>query len=247
MKGETLAMATATEQAPEDGRHRAEAAYERIKGSIIRCELQPGQQVTEEQLAAQYGVSRGSIRPALKRLYQEQFIQLATRNRYFIAPITLKDANDVFEMRLLIEPHAARQAAGRLDAATLARLRALADVHYAPGDAGSAEAFLHANTEFHVTVARATGNALLGEFVATLLDREERINRLAHLIGDRNRDAHNEHHDLVEALAAADGERAAAVMADGITAARRFVIDSMLASPALLTTNVAGPAAQPPR
>jgi len=239
-------MVTMTDETPESGRHRAEAAYDQIKTSIIRCELQPGQQVTEEQLAAQYGVSRGSIRPALKRLYQEQFIQLATRNRYFIAPITLKDANDVFEMRLLVETHAARQAAGRIDAAALERLRELSTVHYIPGDAGSAEAFLRANTEFHVTIARATGNSLLGEFVATLLDREERINRLAHLIGDRNRDAHNEHLDLVEALADGDGERAATVMADGIISARGFVIDSMLSSPALLTTNVAGPPAQPP-
>ena len=230
-----------------DKGHRAEAAYERIKASIIRCELQPGQQVTEEQLAGQYGVSRGSIRPALKRLYQEQFIQLATRNRYFVAPITLKDANDVFEMRLLVEPHAARQAAGRIDAATLDRLRELSAVHYIPGDADSAEAFVRANTEFHVTIARATGNALLGEFVTTLLDREERINRLAHLIGDRNRDARNEHRDLVEALEARDGERAATVMTDGIVSARGFVLDSLLSSPALLTTNVAGPAAQPPR
>lgn len=239
-------MAMMVDDTHENGRHRAEAAYDQIKASIIRCELQPGQQVTEEQLAAQYGVSRGSIRPALKRLYQEQFIQLATRNRYFIAPITLKDANDVFEMRLLVEPHAACQAAGRIDVDTLARLRELSVVHYIPGDASSAEAFLRANTEFHVTIARATGNALLGEFVATLLDREERINRLAHLIGDRNRDAHNEHRDLVEALSDRDGERAAAVMADGIISARGFVIDSMLSSPALLTTNLAGPPAQSP-
>ncbi len=220
---------------------RSDLVYDRIKRSIIRCELQPGQQVTEEQLAHQYGVSRGSIRPALKRLYQEQLIQTISRNRYVIPPVTLKDANDVFEMRLLLEPAAARQAAGRIGPEQLQRLTQLCGARYRPGDRESAEEFLRANTELHVTIARASGNVLLAEFIANLLEREERLNNLAHSLKDRNEDAHHEHVELVEALAAGDGERAAEVMASGIRSARGFVLEAMMASPALQQVNVVAP------
>src|SRR4051794_14938933 len=96
----------------ENGRQSlAQTAYDTIKRAIIRCDLEPGQQVTEEQLAERFGLSRATVRPALKRLYQEQLVRTITRQRYVIPPITLKDAQDLFELRLLLEPAAARRAA----------------------------------------------------------------------------------------------------------------------------------------
>lgn len=238
-KDRILASATKLEIASSADRPRSDLIYDRIKRAIIDCKLLPGQQVTEDQLAAQYGVSRGSIRPALKRLYQEQFIQLATRNRYFVVPITLKDAQDLFDMRLLVEPRAARLAADRIDDATLQHLETLSQVQYTTGDSDSAGAFLRANREFHVLIARSSGNLLMAEIVATLLDREERLNHLAHMLGDRNQDAHHEHLALVVALRAGDGNQAATLMAEGIASARSFVIDAMLRSPALQSVNIA--------
>src|SRR4051812_5792482 len=177
----------------------AQAAYDLIKRAIIRCDLEPGQQVTEEQLAERFGLSRATVRPALKRLYQEQLVQTITRQRYVIPAITLKDAQDLFDLRVLLEPAAARRAAGRVDAEQLRKLDQLCRAQYKPGDRESAEAFLRANTEFHVTVARASGNALMAEVIRNLLDREERLNHLAHMLADRNDDAFHEHHDLVDA------------------------------------------------
>src|SRR5690349_1090424 len=169
----------------EERRPLAQAAYDLIKRAIIRCDLEPGRQVTEEQLADRFGLSRATVRPALKRLYQEQLVATITRQRYVIPPITLKDAHDLFELRLLLEPAAACRAAGRVDAEQLRRLDELCGAHYQPGDRESAEAFLRANTEFHVTVARASGNALLAEVIRNLLDREERLNHLSHMLNDR--------------------------------------------------------------
>lgn len=220
-----------------------ETAYELIKRAVIRCDLQPGQQVTEEQLAQRFGLGRSSVRPALKRLYQEQLVQTITRQRYVISPITLKDANDLFELRLLLEPVAARRAAGRVDPVELQRLAELCRAQYRPGDRESAENFLRANSEFHVTIARASGNILLAEVIGSLLDREERLNHLSHMLQDRNADAYHEHHELVEALLAGDGERAERVMTDQILAARAFVIEALISSPNIQTANVTSPLA----
>jgi DNA-binding GntR family transcriptional regulator len=222
---------------------QAQTAYDLIKRAIIRCDLAPGQQITEEQLAERFGFGRAAVRPALKRLYQEQLVQTMTRQRYVIPPITLKDAYDLFELRLLLEPVAARRAAGRVDPVQLHRLDELCRAQYQPGDRDSAEAFLRANAEFHVTVARASGNAMLAEVIANLLDREQRLNHLAHMLQDRNADAYHEHHDLVAALVAGDGERAEQVMADGIRSARTFVVDALTSSPSIQLANVTAPSA----
>ncbi len=223
----------------------AEAAYELIKRAIIRCDLEPGQQVTEEQLANHFGLGRATVRPALKRLYQEHLVQTISRHRYVVPPITLKDAHDLFDLRLLLEPVAARRAAGRVDPVLIQRLDELCRAQYRPGDLESAEAFLLANSEFHVTVARASGNQIMGDVIANLLDREERLNHLAHMLHDRNEDAYHEHHDLVEALVAGDGERSEQVMARQIRAARAFVIDALTASPAIQSVNVTRPGKTP--
>jgi DNA-binding GntR family transcriptional regulator len=219
-------------------RSLAETAYALIKRAIIRCDLEPGQQVTEEQLAERFGLGRAAVRPALKRLYQEQLVQTISRQRYVVPPITLKEAHDLVELRLLLEPAAARKAAGRVDPIRLKRLNELCCAQYQLGDRESAEAFLRANTEFHVTVARASGNEIMAEVIANLLDREERLNHLAHVLHDRNADAYHEHHELVEALVAGDGERAEQVMADQIRAARAFVIEALTSSPSIQSVNV---------
>ena len=220
-------------------RHRslADAAYELIKRDIVHCELQPGSQVTEEQLGERYEVGRAGVRAALKRLYQEKLVTLQRRG-YFIAPITIKHVHDVFQLRSMLEPTAARHAAGRIDRELIQRLDELCQAHYKPGDPRSAESFLSLNTEFHLAIAGATGNELLRDTLASLFDKVERVHHLGHITHDRNEEAHQEHRELVEALSAGDGDAAERFMTTQIEAARAFVIDAMVSSPSVQSVNV---------
>ena len=86
---------------------------------------------------------------------------------------------------------------------------------------------------------RSCGNELLADTLADLFEKVERVHHLGHLLRDRNEQAFHEHHDLVEALVAGDGQRAYDITAEQIEAARRFAIDSLLASPTLQTVNAA--------
>jgi DNA-binding GntR family transcriptional regulator len=223
----------------DDGRSLGDQAYASIKAAVIQCTLQPGEPVTEEQLAALYGVGRAAVRAALKRLCQEKLVELALRQRYVIAPITLRNVNELFAVRALLEPAAARLAAGRIDAAHLRRLEELCQARYVVGDAESARAFLRLNTEFHSTVVRAAGNEVLADTLVGVLEKIERVHHLGHLLRDRNEQAFHEHHDLVEALLDGDGERAFQITGDQIEAARRFAIDALLLSPSIQSVNVA--------
>jgi DNA-binding GntR family transcriptional regulator len=236
-------METKADTASSTGRaaRLSDRAYERIKRDIITCALEPGQNFTEEQLADQYGVGRAAVRAAVKRLYQEQLVQVGPAKRYAIAPITLKHAQDVYQMRLLLEPAAARMAAGTLSAEQIAELKQLGTAQYRPGDRQSAEDFLRSNSKFHVEVARASGNEIMVEMVASLLDRAERLNHLSHMLGDRNEEAFHEHHELLDALVRGDCDCAERVMYEQIESARTFVMSALTASPVIQSMNVLGP------
>src|SRR5262249_26147045 len=153
--------------------------------------------------------------------------------------ITLRHVNELFELRALLEPAAARRAAGRIDAEHLRRLEQLCQARYVVGDAESARAFLSLNTEFHSTIVRASGNDLLAETVVALLEKIERVHHLGHLLHDRNQQAFHEHHDLTEALVAGDSDRVYEITLSQIESARRFAIDALLASPSVQSVNVA--------
>uniref|UniRef100_A0A7C3APB4 GntR family transcriptional regulator n=1 Tax=Thermorudis sp. TaxID=1969470 RepID=A0A7C3APB4_9BACT len=223
----------------------ADTAYALIKRSIIRCDLEPGQPITEEQLGTRFGIGRAAARAAIKRLHQEQFIHRITRNRYVVAPITLKHVNELFELRLLLEPAAARLAAGKLDPETQRRLQELARARYQVGDRKSAEAFLRTNTEFHALIAQASGNSLLASVIRGMLDKVERVHHMSHLLRDRSAEAIHEHQELLDALVAGDADRAEQVMIQQILAAKQFVIEAMLASSSLQTVNVALSSSRP--
>ena len=70
------------------------------------------------QLAASFGFGRAAVRSALTRLSHEQLIQAIPRRGYVIAPITFKHVQDMFGVRLIVEPAAARIVATRADDAT---------------------------------------------------------------------------------------------------------------------------------
>jgi hypothetical protein len=117
---------------------------------------------------------------------------------------------------------------------------------YVVGDVESARAFLSLNTEFHSTIVRASGNELLADALVGVLEKIERVHHLGHLLRDRNQQAFHEHHDLVEALVAGDGDRAYEITLAQIESARRFAIDSLLASPTVQSVNVAAAKVPPP-
>ena len=91
-----------------------------------------------------------------------------------IAPLTLRDVNEVYDLRLLLEPAAAAAAAGRIAPAVVARLERGVDAALDVAGPEATERFLEANRAVHVTVAGAAGNSRLAGMVERLLDESER-------------------------------------------------------------------------
>ena len=217
---------------------QAEIAHGRIRLDIIACVLEPGRHLTEIQLAERYGVGRAAVRAALSRLCQERLVQVVPRQGYVVAPITLKLIRDLFDVRRQLEPAVSRLAAERADDAQLEHLARLSEASTRDGQEAPTEHFIRTNTEFHVAVARATGNERLAEMMAGLLDEMERLLRLVVTQLQLRDELYPEHHDLVAALLARDAERAEELSAEQVRVAQKRVMEALLSSPSLQSVNL---------
>ena len=203
-------------------------AYERIRHDIISCAIAPGSEISEAQLASQYKLGKAGVRVALTRLAHEGLVRAIPRRGYMVAPVTLQDIQDVFELRLLLEPAAARMAAGKVNTQQLKAFDEVCRAGYERGDGKSTERVLEANKAFHVGIARATGNARLAAAIEDLFDQ---MTRLLHLgLGSRRGPFESEHKALVKALARGDGESAERICREQIEASRQMVLSAVLTS-----------------
>ncbi len=218
----------------------ADRAYERIKHDIITCAIAPGTEISEPQLCTHYRLGKAPVRMALIRLVHDALVRAIPRRGYRVTPVTLKDIHDVFELRLMLEPEAARMAAGKVDAQRLRVLDDACRAGYHPNDAKSITRFLDANQAFHVAIAQATGNQRLATMIAQL---HEQMTRLLHLgLGLRNRshEMQHEHRALVKALARGDGETAQRISREQIEAARSMVLSAIMTSGTVMNLVITG-------
>ncbi len=209
-------------------------AYERIKHDIISCVLAPGTEISEAQLCAHYKLGKAPVRMALNRLAHDGLVRAIPRRGYRVTPITLKDIHDVFELRLMLEPAAARMAAGKVDTQKLRALDEVCRAGYQPGDARSTSRFLEANKAFHVAIARATGNARLAEAIEQLLDEMTRLLHLGLGLRNRSQEMQHGHRALVKALARGDGDTAERICREQIEIARNMVLSAILTSSSVM-------------
>lgn len=208
----------------------SDRAYERIRHDIIGCGLAPGTEISEAQLCTHYKLGKAPVRMALNRLAHDGLVRAIPRRGYRVAEVTLKDIHDVFELRLMLEPMAARMAAGKVDAQRLRGLDESCRGGYQPGDAKSTAHFLDSNKAFHVEIARATGNERLADAVEQLLDEMTRLLHLGLGLRNRSHEVTREHRALIKALARGDGDTAERICREQIEAARAMVLSAILTS-----------------
>ncbi|WP_203928800.1 GntR family transcriptional regulator [Virgisporangium ochraceum] len=194
------------------------AAYLRLRRAIVRLELPPSAPVSETHLSDRFGLSKAAVRAALARLRAEGLVLAEPRRGHVIAPLTLRDVREIYDLRVLVEPAGARVAATVLDAGVVDGL--VARVGRLSDEGGSTvEDFLAVNRDIHVAVAAAAGNSRQEALVERLLDESERAIAAAFAAGvpggaPRIRE---EHLTLLTALRARDPDAAAAAMAAAIS------------------------------
>lgn len=211
----------------------AEKAYRRLRLAIVECRLAPGQRLTEASIAQKLQVGETPAREALRQLVMEGLLQVTPRHGYAVAPITLRDVHELFELRLLIEPATAAMAARHFRAASLPILKKLSEVGYADGSQDSVRKFLRANTELHVHIANLSGNRRLVQLMTQLLSESERLTNFGMLSHPHSEQAVDEHKKLLEALASKDPDSARRIMEEHVKTTREMVVESLITNTSL--------------
>ena len=215
--------------------------FSQIKADIIRCVLKPGSAVSEAKLAARYSVGKAPVRDALARLGHEGFVISQARKGHLIAPITIQDVIDLYGVRMALEPAAARLAAGQVDAARLKKCAKACKAPVNESDPESIASFLRANTEFHRSIAVASGNRRLAKQISELLDDTERVRHVMIGASGSRSESIVEHDALVEALVVGDKERAESLAKAHIERGWRMVLSSLLSQFRFMDLNIGGP------
>ncbi len=216
-------------------RNLNDLAYRAIKDDIISCTLHPGQDVSEGMLAAHYRLGKAPIRSALMRLRQEGLVVSRGRQGNAVSAVTLRDVQEVFQLRLVLEVTAVRLAAGKVDAARLRSLNEAAHAAWLPGDETRESTYLQANRELHRYVAESSGNQRLAALLVGLMEQHERIVHLGLALQKREQEFHHFHDDLVDALIEGDGDRAAQLTEAALRGGQRKVLEALADSAALVS------------
>jgi DNA-binding GntR family transcriptional regulator len=210
------------ERAPALG----DQVYDALRAQLRSGAIGAGQALQEVQLAEQLGVSRTPVRTAMARLASEGL--LTTERRSFTVPaLTLRDVDDIYELRCLVEPAALRRIAPLLaDAALHAPLAAALVDAQAAHRAGDANAFRDANVRYRAAWLALVPNARLVRVIEVYADHLQQIRALT--LGDPAVRAIvlRGLQRISSALAAGDGDAAAAAMHEHLLNARCAFIEA---------------------
>ena len=144
--------------------HINEKTYDLLLAKIVSQEFAPGQRLQVDEIATALGVSRTPVNYALNRLAVEGLVVVLPRKGTFIADVTSEGIEDLFDVRLMIELHAAELAITRATDSDIAEMEELVSSTegFIDGDRYiDYEAFLELDNEFHVRILRLARNALL--------------------------------------------------------------------------------------
>ncbi|MFF2197218.1 GntR family transcriptional regulator [Streptomyces sp. NPDC058157] len=189
----------------------AHAVCTAIRDDIVSGFFGPGGRLTEEVLARRYGVSRVPVREALRTLESEGFVTTRRHAGACVAEPGEQEAEDLLELRTLLEPLAAARAARRRTEAHLKVLRGLVRLGQERARRGQGEDLRALETWFHETLAQASGSPGL---IALLTQTRRKIAWL-YETGSPARpvDSWAGRGAVVDAVARGDAERARALAA----------------------------------
>jgi len=144
-----------------------EEVYDGIRQDIMEGTFLPGDLLKERELAEKHGVSKTPVREALSMLEQDNLVRTIPRAGYMVTGLTLRDLQEICQLRIILEPMAARLAMQNL---TDEEIDELARVTYT-SDPEEARLF---NRQFHSAIARASGNSRLAKMIDQLVEQTDR-------------------------------------------------------------------------
>ncbi|MGW4477543.1 GntR family transcriptional regulator [Rhodococcus triatomae] len=213
---------------------KSDQVYEGLRQDILTGALRPGESLSAVAVGTRFDASRTPVRQAFLRLESEGLVSLVDRQGARVAPISIQNVRDLFELRILLEGAAHRsvaedcahdRAAHDEFAGLLTGFEAVAVEEHA----GSRRTRFYELTEaFDQAVVRHLHNRHLARTIADLRPHSDRLRNIAHSVPERLDLSLDEHLTMVRAVVAHDGAAAELACTEHLTRTRTAVLDAVL-------------------
>ncbi|MDT0261657.1 GntR family transcriptional regulator [Jatrophihabitans lederbergiae] len=196
-----------------------------LRQRIVNGDYAPGERLTEDRLAEDFGVSRNPVREALRVVQAEGFVVMVPRRGAVVASPDATTIADMFAVRQRLETLAARLAAERASAADVVVLRELLDAARQATDQVQFARVAELNSQLHLKVIDISGNRWLSAMASALYLHVQWVFRM----GAAHRAPHSwvEHIRLVDAIEAGDPDAAEAAAMAHVDAASTAALDTL--------------------
>lgn len=210
------------------------AIVDRLRDAILAGAHPAGSQLRQDALADIYGVSRIPVREALFQLEAEGFVQIVPHKGAMVTGLSLDEVNDVFDLRLLLEPRLFGEAIPRMDETDFEQLDAMQEAFDQAMEAGDLARWGLLNAAFHRALYARAILPRTFSVVAGLLQTSDRYTRLQLSRTAALERASAEHRQLVALARSRAVEAANALLAEHIEGVRLDLV-------AVLTVNPSSP------
>lgn len=143
----------------------------KLREAIMWSHFKPGERLVEANLCKQLGVSRTSVREALRVLSAEKLIVIIPNKGPSVAQISWNETEQIYRVRALLEGEAAALAAGRISDEDIDRMRHAFAEFKGAVKASDAAARINATADFYEVIIRGSGNQVIGDVLHGLLAR----------------------------------------------------------------------------
>lgn len=200
-----------------EGRLLREQVYEALRHDILTCNLMPGAEIREAELAVRFEVSKSPVRDALISLEREGLIITTPRQGYRVAPVSISDMLDMFHLRAALERANMERIIRNASDEQLQELDQFKNFHRDQWPDG----FIGYNKKFHRLLAELGGNPRMRDQLIDLIDLMERAVQIS---------VSNVDHGTPEALVAEHREIINVIQSRSIKTAQRLAEQHVLAA-----------------
>lgn len=178
---------------------------DRLRAEVLNGRLPAGQRLAQEELAVRFDVSRIPVRDALRKLENEGLLTSSPRTGARVADLDASDLEELYEMRLAVEPRNVRRAALLLSTEDVARLE-----HWLGemGSAPDADRWHRAHALFHEALNSASGFKRMNEMIENLRKQTERYVRFFQTFAGEGAALSVEHARILETARSRDPDAA---------------------------------------
>lgn len=204
-----------------------EVVCESLREAIRKGVLKPGERIMEIQLAEELGVSRTPVREAIRKLELEGYVIMMPRRGTYVATMSIRDINEIFEIRSSLESLSNGLAAERITDEELEHLQRLLVVIGGYIAEGNIDKIVETDIEFHDVIYHAARNSRLVGVISNLRDQLTRFRTLSMSYPGRLEATMDEHRAIVEAIAHGDVKAARKAAERHMENSERTLLEAM--------------------